>query len=83
MAVRFHPHAEQRTVERGATDSEVSAAIQGGEQFDAKFGRAGFRRNFVFDKQWRGKYYGTKQLEAFAVREGKDWLVISVIVRYF
>ena len=25
----------------------------------------------------------TKQLEAYAVREGNDWLVISMITRYF
>jgi hypothetical protein len=69
--------------ERGASDSEVSAAIQEGEQFEAKYGRAGFRRNFPFEKHWRGKFYRTKQVEAYAVREGQDWLVISVVVRYF
>ena len=82
MAVRFHPHAEQRMAERGATDSEVSAVIQGGEQFEARFGRAGFRRNFAFDEQWRGKFYRSKQLEVYAVQDADDWLVIS-IVRYF
>ena len=83
MAVRFHPHAKQRMAERGATNLEVSAAVQDGERFEAKFGRAGFRRNFVFEKQWRGRYYKTKQVEVYAVREDQDWLVISVIVRYF
>jgi len=52
MAVRFHPHARQRMVERGATDAEVSSAILEGERFEAKYGRAGFRRNFVFERQW-------------------------------
>jgi len=54
-----------------------------GERFEAKFGRSGFRRNFVFEKQWRNRYYKNKQVEVYAVREGNDWLVISVIVRYF
>lgn len=83
MTVRLHPHAKQRTAERGATEMEVSAAIREGEQFEAKYGRTGFRRNFVSEEQWHGKFYRTKQVEAHAVREGRDWPVISVIVRYF
>lgn len=83
MVVRFHPHAKERMAERGTTASEVSVAIQEGERFAAKYGRAGFRRNFVFERLWCGKFYGTKQVEAYAVGEGQDWLVISVIVRYF
>jgi hypothetical protein len=69
--------------ERGATEPEVVAAVQEGERFQAKLGRMGFRRNFVFEKAWRGRIYGTKQGEAYAVREDQDGLVISVIVRCF
>jgi len=83
MAIRFHRHARERMAERGATEQEVTAAVEGGEQFEAKFDRTGFRRNFVFEKQWRGKSYKTKQVEAYAVRQDDDWLVITVIIRYF
>jgi len=83
MAVRFHPHARERMRERGATEDEIRATVEQGEQFPAKFGRTGFRRNFRFDSEWRGKYYRTKQVEAYAVREGPDWLVITIITRYF
>lgn len=83
MAVRFHPHARQRMAERGATEDEVRATVEQGEQFPAKFGRTGFRRNFSFDSKWRGRYYRTKQVEAYAVQEGADWLVITIITRYF
>ena len=83
MAVRFHPHARERMTQRGATEQEVAVAVETGEQFETKFGRTGFRRNFAFEKQWRGKYYKTKQIEAYAVRQDDDWLVISVITRYF
>ena len=83
MAVRLHPHAVERMGERGATLEEVQAAVEYGEQFPAKFGRTGFRRNFPFDGEWRGKHCGTKQVEAYAVREDRDWLVISLITRYF
>lgn len=83
MAVRFHPHALQRLSERGTTRHEVQLTVEQGEQFSAKFGRTGFRRNFRFDQQWEGKYYRTKQVEAYAVPDGSDWLIITVITRYF
>jgi hypothetical protein len=83
MAIRFHPHALERMAQRGATEQEVTVAVEAGERFDAKFDRAGFRRNFAFEKRWQGKHYETKQVEAYAVRQDEDWLVISVITRYF
>ena len=81
--MRLHEHARERMRERGATEEEVEAAIREGERFPAKFGREGFRRNFRFDGTWRGRRYGMKQIEAFAIWENGDWLVISVIVKYF
>ena len=83
MNVRFHAHAMERLVERGATQDEVCAAVSGGERFPAKFGRQGFRRNFPFEDTWRGCAYATKQLEVYAVEEAGDWLVITVVVKYF
>ena len=81
--VKFHQHALERMIERGATESEISATIDHGESFPTKYGRTGFRRNFRFENFWRGKYYATKQIEAFAVKKDKDWLIITVMVRYF
>ncbi len=83
MSVRFHPHARERMEERGATEDEVEITVTQGEQFPAKFDRTGFRRNFPFGSEWRGKYYRTKQVEVYAVREDTEWLVITVITRYF
>ena len=57
--------------------------VTGGERFPARFGRTGFRRNFAFGGIWRGRLYRTKQIEAFAVEESGDWLVITVLVKYF
>jgi hypothetical protein len=82
VGVELHPHARERADERGASESEV-IGIEGGECFPAKFGRTGFRRNFAFNGLWRGKRYGTKQIEAYAVQESGRWLVITVLVRYF
>ena len=83
MKITFHPHAKTRLTERGATEAEVVATVTNGEEFPAKFGRIGFRRNFSFQKQRRGQFYATKQITAFAIRDANDWLVITVIVRYF
>jgi hypothetical protein len=83
VEVLFHPHARERMQERGATEDEVKATVEQGEQFPARFGRTGFRRNFPFDSQWHGRYYRTKQVEAYTVREGANWLVITVVTHYF
>ncbi len=83
MRVLFHPHALERMVERGASEDEVMLTVQEGEQFPAKFGRTGFRRNFPVEGLWRGRHFAVKQVEAYAVEEQEDWLVITVIVRYY
>ena len=83
MSVRIHPHCRGRMAERGTTEAEVVATVEDGEPFPAKFGRNGFRRNFACNSDWRGRSYTTKQVEAIAVREGQDWLVITVMVKFF
>ena len=83
MNVRIHPHACDRLTERGTTEREVVGTIESGETFPAKFGRAGFRRNFIFDGEWLGRKYSTKQVEAYAVPEEGGWLVITVLVKFF
>lgn len=83
MPIRYHPHALERLAERGATKAEVEAVILEGERFPARFDRQGFRRNFSFGAQWKGKFYAFKQVEVFAVEEAGDWLVITVITRFF
>jgi len=83
MAIKIHPHARARAVERGATEAEVITTVEEGEQFPVKYGRIGFRRNFPFGGQWGGRRYLVKQVEAYAVQEAGDWIVVTVITRYF
>lgn len=83
MAIKIHPHARERMKERGASVDEISKVVEMGEKFPGKYGRTGFRRNFSFNGLWRGKRYHTKQIEVFAIEEGEDLIVISVIVKYF
>ncbi len=83
MQVVLHPHAKARLAERGVTAEEVAATVEAGERFPAKFGRVGFRRHFSYEKTWRGKRYATKQVEVFAVEEQDQWVVITLIARYW
>jgi hypothetical protein len=83
LIVRLHPHAAARMAERGATAEEVEATVVAGERFPARFGRIGFRRNFTFAGDWRGRRCQTKQVEAYMVEEDGEWLVITVVVKYF
>jgi hypothetical protein len=83
MAVELHPHARLRLPERGATESEVIAAVETGDPSPAKHGRTCFRRNFRSPHVSRGKTFDTKQLEVYAVFEDQRWLAITVIIKYF
>ena len=83
MKIKFHPHALDRMKERGVTRDEVIVVVKNGEKIPAKFSRTGFRRNFQYNKKWRGRYFNTKQVEVYAVKENSDWLVITVIAKYF
>lgn len=81
--IRLHSHAQERMRERGANEQEVIITVEEGEIFSAKYGRTGFRRNFPFNSIWRGKHYTTKQIEAYAFKEGNDLVIVTVITRYF
>lgn len=74
---------EIRMKERDASSKEALLTIESGEKFTAKFNRVGYRRNFSFCKIWKGKYYNTKQVEAYTVLEGDDLIIETVIVKYF
>jgi hypothetical protein len=56
MNVKLHPHAQARLIERGATEEEVIATVEGGANFTAQFDRTGFKRNFSFNAEWNGKF---------------------------
>jgi hypothetical protein len=83
VKVHLDPHALDRLEERGASADEVISTVLDGEPFPAKYGRSGFRRNFIFNDVWRGRFYATKQVEAYAVKEDGDWLVITIVTKYF
>jgi hypothetical protein len=83
MAIVIHPHAWERMEERGATEYEVGTTISKGEKFPSKYGRIGFRHNFPFERTKNGRFYRIKQVEVYGLNEGGDFIVVTVVVRYF
>lgn len=67
----------------GATEDEIISTVEAGEQFPVKYGRVGFRRNFSFEGIWGGNFFMVKQVEAYAVKEASDWIVVTVTTKYF
>ncbi len=80
--VAVHPHAAARLAERGASEEEVVVTVERGLQSPAKFGRVKFVFDFDGDHIWRGRNFDRKRVEAYAVFENDDWLVITVIVKF-
>lgn len=81
--IRFSAHALERMAERGATREEVEHTILNGEASPARQGRTRFRHTFPFNAEWNGRHYAHKELTVYAVEENEDWIVITLICRYF
>ncbi len=82
-SVNIHPHAEVRMIERGASVEEVIETVENGEEFPAKYGRHGSRRNFPINEARKGKHCSVKQIEVIFVKEKDKKIVVTVIVKYF
>lgn len=83
MRIDIDPHATDRAKQRGTNEQQIRAAIEHGEQFPAKDGRMGFRRNFTFAGMHNGKYYETIQLAVIAQEMPYGWLAVTAITRFF
>jgi len=81
--VVIHPHAKASAVERGTSEFEITDVVETGETFPAKYGRTGFRKTVIYNDLWQGVHYYAKQIECYAVEDQGDWLVISLLVKYF
>ena len=79
----FSEHALERMDERGASKAEVREVIRQGESFDVRQDRIGFRLNFLFREKWNNTWYENKEVTVFAVQEVGDWIVVTVVTRYY
>ncbi len=81
-AIRFSSHARSRMQQRGATEEEVTEAIQTAPWQEAERGRHECRKEFPFNREWTGKFYGSKQVRPIFVEEAREILVVTVYVYY-
>jgi hypothetical protein len=81
--VRLSGHARDRLRGRGGTEQEVVEAIRTEAWQPAELGRLECRKNFVFNADWNGKRYATKQIRPMFVDEPDEIAVVTVYVYYF
>lgn len=79
----FSRHAMDQMCDRGADKGEVIQTILEGEKQAAKKGRLSFRKNFPFEKIWKGRHYKFKQVMPIIVEEESHFVVVTVFVFYF
>lgn len=83
MRIEIDSHAALRAKQRGATEEQIKTTIKQGEEYSAKDGRTGFRRNFHFAAEQNGKYFENVQLMVIAEKMPYGWLAITVITKFF
>jgi hypothetical protein len=81
--IRYSLHALEKMIDRGASADEVVAAIRTGVSEPARKGRHMFRKNFPYNKLWRGRGYAVKQVAPVVVEEENSLFVVTVFVFYF
>lgn len=79
----FSSHAREKMLDRGASEGEVKTAINSGSSEPARKGRVMFRKNFGYDRLWRGKHYALKQVAPIVAEESDRLVVVTVFVYYF
>jgi hypothetical protein len=81
--IRLSAHALSYTTKRGFAVREVEEAIQTSPWRPAANGRLECRKDFVYNGEWNGKFYATKQVRPIFVDEEAEIIVVTVYVYYF
>ncbi len=80
MKIIFSQHSLDQISDRGTTEEEIVETIKKGEPLPAKKGRFAFKKNFPFEKDWKGRYYSMKQVMPIVVKENSGYIVVTVYV---
>jgi len=78
--IRLSGHAKQQLGFRGATEQNVVETIRTSDWEAAELGRLECRKNFVFNAEWNGNPYATKQVRPIFVEELGEIVVVTVYV---
>ena len=81
--IRLSGHARENMRYRGATEGEVLEAIRTTSWNPARGGRLECRKDFVYEREWDGRFYSTKQVRPIFVEEADEIVVVTVYVYYF
>ena len=81
--IRLTAHALEQLVDRGATNAEVSEAIERGVREPAKRGRFMYRLNFQYESEWQGQFYAIKQVAPVVEEAQNEVVVVTVYTFYF
>ena len=81
--IRLSGHAQGRLSGRGTTEEEVRETIQTESWQPVEHGRLECRKNFLFNAEWNGKHYTTKQVRPVFVDDPSEIVVVTTYVYYF
>lgn len=81
--IEISSHAREQMRERGVEEAEVIAAIREGEPEPARKDRIMYRKNFQFERMWRGRPYRIKQVAPVVAEEADKLVVVTVYAFYF
>ena len=79
----FTQHARDRCRDRGATESDVVAAIRNGKREPAQRGLWLFRMNVEYQRQWGGAWYAVQQVAPVVDEQPNRFVVVTVYTFYF
>ena len=82
-SIRLSQHAREQARYRGCTDEEIKETIQTSAWEAAELGRLQCRKDFVYNQQWNGKEYKTKQIRPIFAQDEDKITVVTVYVYYF
>lgn len=81
--IRLSAHALGYLTSRGFTIGEVEQAIRTRPWREAELGRFEAREEFIFNDEWNGRWYATKQVRPVFVDEPDEIVVITVYTYYY
>ena len=81
--IRLTGHARGQLSFRGATETDVLAAIRTSPWQPAELGRLECRKDFAFNAEWNRCRYATRQVRPIFVDEPDEIVVVTVYVYYF
>lgn len=81
--IEISPHAREQMRERGIEEAEVITAIREGDAEPARKNRTMYRKNFQFEKAWRGRRYTIEQVAPVVAEETERLVVVTVYAFYF